>query len=105
MRYNPPNRIFKKASEIRDLDIRPVFVSGDEIQLEFHSSQNGPNLVTVNDYGLWNCTCENYQFGKSGQYGEYCCKHIIAAIFFIGKYKGQLRGMVHDDDNLTQTTL
>lgn len=105
MIYNPPNRMFKKAGEIKDSEIRPVFVSGDEIQLEFHSSQNGPNLVTVNDYGLWNCTCENYQFGKSGQYGEYCCKHIIAAILFIGKYKGQLRGMVHDDDNLTQTTL
>lgn len=103
--YNPPNRIFKKASEIRDLDIRPVFVSGDEIQLEFHSSQNSPNLVTVNDYGLWNCTCENYQFGKAGKYGEYCCKHIVAAIIFISKYKGQLQSMVREDNSSIQTTL
>lgn len=102
--YNPPNRIFKKASEIRDLDIRPVFVSGDEIQLEFHSSQNSPNLVTVNDYGLWNCTCENYQFGKAGKYGEYCCKHIVAAIIFISKYKGQLQSMVREDNSTIQTT-
>ena len=104
MMYNPPNRIFKKASEISEADIIPIFVGNDMIQFEFKSNSGQNNIVNLDEYGLWTCTCENYQFSKS-EYGEYCCKHIIAAILFIGKYKGQLRGMVHDDDNLTQTTL
>lgn len=83
--YNPPSKLFRRASKIVD-DAAVIFIGNDEIQLEFPSSGNtGPNVVTVNEYGLWNCTCENYQFSKKPGYGEYCCKHILAAILYISR--------------------
>lgn len=103
MRYNPPNRIFKKASEISEADIIPTFVGNDMIQFEFKSNSGQNNIVNIDEYGLWTCTCENYQFSKS-EYGEYCCKHIVAAILFISKYKGQLQSMVREDNSTIQTT-
>ena len=103
MRYNPPNRIFKKASEISEADIIPTFVGNDMIQFEFKSNSGPNNIVNIDEYGLWTCTCENYQFSKS-EYGEYCCKHIVAAILFISKYKGQLQSMVREDNSTIQTT-
>ena len=101
--YNPPNRIFKKASEISEADIIPTFVGNDMIQFEFKSNSGPNNIVNIDEYGLWTCTCENYQFSKS-EYGEYCCKHIVAAILFISKYKGQLQSMVREDNSTIQTT-
>lgn len=81
--YNPPSKLFKRASKIVD-DAAVIFIGNDEIQLEFPSSGNtGPNVVTCNEYGLWNCTCENYQFSHKPGYGEYCCKHILAAIIYV----------------------
>ena len=103
MRYNPPNRIFKKASEISEADIIPTFVGNDMIQFEFKSNSGQNNIVNIDEYGVWTCTCENYQFSKS-EYGEYCCKHIVAAILFISKYKGQLQSMVREDNSTIQTT-
>lgn len=83
--YNPPSKLFKRASLlVKDAAIN--YVNSDEIQLEFPSNGNtGPNVVTCNEYGLWNCTCENYQFSKKPGYGEYCCKHILAAILYISR--------------------
>lgn len=83
--YNPPSKLFRRASKIVD-DAAVIFIGNDEIQLEFSSSgKTGPNVVTVNEYGLWNCTCENYQFSHKPGYGEYCCKHILAAIIYISR--------------------
>lgn len=83
--YNPPSKLFKRASLlVKDAAIN--YVNSDEIQLEFPSNGNtGPNVVTCNEYGLWNCTCENYQFSHKPGYGEYCCKHILAAILYISR--------------------
>lgn len=83
--YNPPSKLFKRASLlVKDAAIN--YVSSDEIQLEFPSrGDTGPNVVTCNEYGLWNCTCENYQFSHKPGYGEYCCKHILAAILYISR--------------------
>lgn len=83
--YNPPSKLFKRASLlVKDAAIN--YVNSDEIQLEFPSNgDTGPNVVTCNEYGLWNCTCENYQFSKKPGYGEYCCKHILAAILYISR--------------------
>lgn len=83
--YNPPSKLFRRASKIVD-DAAVIFIGNDEIQLEFSSSgKTGPNVVTCNEYGLWNCTCENYQFSHKSGYGEYCCKHILAAIIYISR--------------------
>lgn len=83
--YNPPSKLFKRASLlVKDAAIN--YVSSDEIQLEFPSrGDTGPNVVTVNGYGLWNCTCENYQFSHKPGYGEYMCKHMLAAILYISR--------------------
>ena len=94
MRYNPPNRIFKKASEISEADIIPTFVGNDMIQFEFKSNSGPNNIVNIDEYGLWTCTCENYQFSKS-EYGEYCCKHIIATIHYIMTH--DLVAIINDD--------
>lgn len=89
MKYNPPNRMFRKASEISEADITPLFLSNDMIQLEFRSNSGENNIVNMDEYGLWCCTCENYQFGKS-EYGEYCCKHILRAIVYISQNKDKI---------------
>lgn len=86
--YNPPNRMFKRASIIPDSDITILFSCDDEIHLNF-KSETGDNLVSVNENGFWYCTCENFQYSHSGL-GEYCCKHIIRAIIYIAENKGKL---------------
>lgn len=88
--YNPPSKMFARALQIQN--IIPEYIDEDEISIIFPSnSGTGPNVVTCNEYGLWNCTCENYQFSKKPGYGEYCCKHILAAIIYVARIEGDLR--------------
>lgn len=87
--YNPPSKLFKRAVQIQN--IIPEYVDNDEIQLIFPANTgDGRNIVTVNEYGLWNCTCENYQYSHNPGYGEYACKHILAAILYIAENKDKL---------------
>ncbi len=78
-----PSFLFQKASKIDENIIEEIFVSDEMIQLEIESPSGSNNLVTIDENGMWNCTCENYFFTKNKFPGEYCCKHILAAINYI----------------------
>ena len=66
-----PATLFKNASTIHDEIIHEIYFSDDMIQIEIESPSGSSNVVTVDENGNWNCP------------GEYCCKHILAAINYI----------------------
>ena len=63
-----PATLFKNASNIHDDIINEIYFSDDMIQIEIESPSGSSNVVTVDENGNWNCTCENYYFSKVFKY-------------------------------------
>lgn len=83
--YNPPSKLFRRANKLVK-DAVVTFISEDTVEVEFPSTDpTGPNVVHCNENGLWFCTCQNYQYSKKPGYGEYMCKHMLAAILYISR--------------------
>ena len=79
-----PATLFKNASNIHDDIINEIYFSDDMIQIEIESPSGSSNVVTVDENGNWNC----YYFSHNKVPGEYCCKHILAAINYIFNKRG-----------------
>lgn len=72
----------KKASEISEANITPVFIDDELIQIEV---QSGANTYLVSSYNdLFRCNCDDFvNRGVNREEGSFLCKHCLAVINYL----------------------
>jgi hypothetical protein len=72
----------KRASQISETNITPIFIDDELIQVEIRSGTN-TYLVSCNG-DLWRCNCDDFvNRGVNREEGSFCCKHCLAVINFL----------------------
>lgn len=89
-----------QASLLSDINITPLILEEDMIQLEFKSETQPDEkyLVSMNEYGDWKCDCPNYIYHVGDECSSYLCKHILKAITYLNEHREKLQKLKHVDD-------
>lgn len=89
-----------KAYSMSDVNITPLVLDEDMIQLEFASESNPDEkyLVSMNDYGEWKCDCPDYIYHVGDECSSYLCKHILKAILYLHEHREELQKLNHVDN-------
>lgn len=88
-----------KASFMSDVNITPLVLDEDIIQLKFKSeSSDEVYLVSKNEYDEWKCDCPDYMIHCGEEGCSYLCKHLLKAISYLFEHQEELQQMNHYHD-------